>query len=285
MKKFISLMLTALMCAALAIPAAAVQEKGANAASVTATIPAVSKKPVLDGKVSAGEYSEIVYSTDDLLFFGINDDVLAKMKKTGFKIYASYSADTVYVAAVVDTPDYCQTSKNVNDIWQQTCLQVSGARVDETAPATRFEFGYAKNSDTSELMFSPWTDAYGSGFKAALDGSDFQIKTVNGVTTYEIAIPAKCFGVDKLEEGGKLGLNFTMNIGQSQETRGVIEWSQGCAINKDSTIFAKCTLTGKIKSAGTSASPATADNLSLTVLVIASMTTLCGVVVSKKRAH
>ena len=67
--------------------------------------------------------------------------------------------------------------------------------------------------------------------------------------------------------------------------RGVIEWSQGCAINKDSTIFAKCTLTGKIKSAGTSASPATADNLSLTVLVIASMTTLCGIVVSKKRAH
>lgn len=286
MKKCISFILTALMCAALAIPAAAVEEKGANAASVTAEIPAVSKKkPVLDGVVSDGEYAEIKYSADDLFFWAVDDNVLANMKKTGFRIYASYSADTVYVAAVVDTPDYCQTAGNVADIWQQTCLQVSGARPDETTPETRFEFGYAKNSDTGELMFSPWTDAYGSGYNAALDGSDFQIKTLNGVTTYEIAIPAKCFGIDKLEEGGKLGLNFTMNIGQSQETRGVIEWSQGCATNKDSTVFAKCTLTGKVMSAETGTSPATADNVSLTALAIGSLTALCGMVLTRKRAH
>lgn len=54
-------------------------------------------------------------------------------------------------------------------------------------------------------------------------------------------MPRAAFGMDSLKEGGKIGLDITM-VFSDDNGPAVIEWAQGCYVEKDSTVFAKVTL-------------------------------------------
>ena len=63
MKRILTTALAILMIAALAIPSAAAEKIGANAAKVAVTVSGVSTEtPKLDGKIGKYEYSEIKYA-------------------------------------------------------------------------------------------------------------------------------------------------------------------------------------------------------------------------------
>ena len=235
-----SLITAALITAALMLPVSANSiELGSNAEKVTTTISAVGdKKPVIDGKIDDGEYAPISFSKDDLMYLGYDDARLAEMKDTDVKIYASYDAENVYIGVVVSTPDFVQKATSGNDMWQNYCIQLCGAAADETDPGSRAELGYARNSETGELLFANWSSGYLDGYAADTTGKDFAVVTKNGVTTYEIAMPAAAFGMDSLKEGGKIGLDITM-VFSDDNGPAVIEWAQGCYVAKDSTVFAK----------------------------------------------
>lgn len=247
-------------------------ELGSNAEKVTTTISAVGdKKPVIDGKIDDGEYTPISFSKDDLMYLGYDDARLAEMKDTDVKIYASYDAENVYIGVVVSTPDFVQKATSGNDMWQNYCIQLCGAAADETDPGSRAELGYARNSETGELLFANWSSGYLDGYAADTTGKDFAVVTKNGVTTYEVAMPAAAFGMDSLKEGGKIGLDITMVLSDDNGPA-VIEWAQGCYVAKDSTVFAKVTLGEPMKApaaASDDTSAATADTFSVCLAALA----------------
>ncbi len=240
MKRILTTALAILMIAALAIPSAAAEKIGANAAKVAVTVSGVSTEtPKLDGKIGKYEYSEIKYTADDMRFSGADVDSLAKRS---VKIYAAYSADKMYVAVVAETPDFVQTADTASNLWQQHCIQVSCAKGDESVAATRSEYGFARNSKTDKLMFNAWADAYKAAWSPNLEGKDFVVVTENGVTTYEIAIPAKSFGIDSFKKGEKVRMNLCLCVGKDSSNTAQIEWSTGCGNGKDATKFAVLTL-------------------------------------------
>ena len=288
MKKTSLIPAAALIAAALMLPVAANSvELGSNAEKVTTTISAVGdKKPVIDGKIEEGEYGEIAFSKDDLMYLGYDDARLAEMKNTDVKLYASYDAENVYIGVVVSTPGFVQKATEGSSMWRNHCIQLCGASVDETDPTTRAELGYTRNSETGELLFANYSSGYLDGYTADTTGKDFTVVTENGVTTYEVAMPAAAFGADTLKEGDKIGLDITM-VFSDDNGPAVIEWAQGCYVAKDSTVFAKVTLGEPLKAPAavsddtSDASAATADPASLCLVSLA----LSGAVLVLRKKH
>ena len=271
MKKIISVALSAaILTAAFTLPALAAAKEGSNSKTVTATVAGISSTaPKLDGVIGKNEYKEIPFTTDDLRISGTTDARLAsnvELVKT-MKLYASYSKDKMYIAVVVNTPEYVQTM-DPGDMWQQHSLQIGAAKGDETVATNRSEMGFARRSDDNKLIFKLWTDAYNSGWEADTTGKDFVCVTKDGVTTYEIAIPAKMFGVESFNKGDKVRLNLCLNIALNSSDRGAIEWSQGTATGKNATLHALVTLGDAI--VATKTAPQTADASALILLAVVS---------------
>ena len=272
-----SLLTAALVTAALMLPVSANSiELGSNAEKVTTTISAVGdKKPVIDGKIEDGEYAPINFTKDDLMYLGYDDARLTEMKNTDVKLYASYDAENVYIGVVVSTPDFVQKATDGNAMWQNYCVQLCGAAADEADSGSRAELGYTRNSETGELLFANYSSGYLSGYTADTTGKDFAVVTENGVTTYEVAMPAAAFGADSLKEGGKIGLDIKM-VSSDDSAPAVIEWAQGCYVAKDSTVFAKVTLGEPMKAPAAASdevsddtSAATADTFSVCLAALA----------------
>ena len=282
MKRILTAALAILMVAALAIPSAAAEKVGANAAKVAVTVAGVSTEtPKLDGKIGKYEYQEIKYTADDMRYSGADTDALAKRD---VKLYASYSADTMYVAVVVESPDFVQTTETASNIWQQHCLQVSCAKGDEKTAANRSEYGFALNSKTGKLLFNAWADAYKAAWTPDLTGKDFIVVNENGYTTYEMAIPAKSFGIDSFKKGETVKLNLCICVGKDSSNTAQIEWSTGCGNGKDATKFATLTLGDAIVVPKTPVKDAaqTPDTISLAIAALAVSAATAFVVIKKK---
>ena len=272
MKRILTAALAILMVAALAIPSAAAEKVGANAAKVAVTVPGISTEaPKLDGKIGKYEYQEIKYTADDMRYNGADTDALAKRST---KLYAAYSADKMYVAVVVESPDFVQTADAAGNLWQQHCLQVSCAKGDEKTAANRSEYGFALNSKTGKLMFNAWADAYKAAWTPDLTGKDFIVVNDNGYTTYEIAIPAKSFGIDSFKKG------------EDSSNTAQIEWSTGCGNGKDANKFAVITLGDAIvvpkTPAKTDSAAQTPDTFSLAAAALALSAATAFVVIKRK---
>ncbi len=279
MKRILSIALAALMTAALMTSVSAVDQKGKNNDTVTAEVSGVSTEaPVIDGKIGKYEYSEIDYTADDMYYSGPTDARLKVTLGLGCKLYASYDADYMYVAVVLDTPEFIQEADPASNMWQQHCLQISAAKGNETEAATRTEIGISRNTKTNEQISNVWVDAYGTSV-ALEGGKDFMVVTENGVTTYEARIPAACFGVKSLKEGEQVRMNFCINAGSASDDRGVIEWASGCCSGKDATKHALVDLTEAIE-IPVAAAP-TADFASMTVIALA-ISAAAAIVISKK---
>lgn len=274
MKKVLTLILVVLTLVSLAIPAFAVDALGDNSTTIKVTVPGISTvKPTLDGVISDYEYQEIKYTAADMRYNAPDDATLATFKALGFKMYAAYDTNTMYIAVVVESPDYIQ-EKAASSMYLQWSCQVSAAKGDEATAANRSEYGFARNSSTNELMFNAWADAYKLAWAPDLTGKDFTVVTSKGYTTYEMAIPAKAFGVDSLSKGSQVRLNICVNVGSDTTKRGQIEWSQGCGGSKNATQFALVTLGDAIvvpakPAATTTTSASTADAASYAVAALA----------------
>ena len=118
MKKTLSLLLALLMLAALTVPTFAAEQLGKNSTTIKTTIPGIADKPVLDGFVDEFEYGEIAFTTDDMRIYGPDDTYINQIKGYDFAIHAAYSSDTVYLAVVVESPDYAQTQTDAASIWK-----------------------------------------------------------------------------------------------------------------------------------------------------------------------
>ncbi len=92
-----------------------------------------------------------------------------------------------------------------------------------------------------------YSSGYLSGYTADTTGKDFAIVSENGVTTYEVAMPAAAFGADSLKKGDKIRLDITIVLSEDSAKPAVIEWAQGCYVAKDVTKFATVTLGDKIE--------------------------------------
>ncbi len=303
MKKIISFSLAILMIAVLMAPVLAASSKiGSKVANPTATVKGKSSKGVkIDGAIGEYEYEEIPYTVDNLRYEGKDDAYLAQIMKYSMKMYACWDSAKLYLAVVVDTPSFVQTQEAAK-MYHEECIQVACAKVDEKGAETRNELGFSKNSSTGALMFNAWSSVYDFKWTPKTDGSEFQVVTKSGKTTYEMAIPCGAFGSASFKQGDRIGLNVCICVGSDKvgdKKNGQIEYSIGTGDGKDATKYAKITLgeaiavpvatttaattkaaaTSAAKAATTAAKTADASVIIAAVAVVA----LAGITVCKKK--
>ena len=272
MKKILSLALSALLVASLAVSASAAALAGANCKTAKAEVKAAAETPVQDGKIGEYEYAKIATPLADL---NISDE---KAKDVGFELYLAYDKDYLYYALKTTHEKHKnENDKDMTTIWNSDGIQISGAKAKPASATDRGEIGYALSSTSGKVLYNTWSDALKSGFKAAAE--DIKIVVDGQTAIYEGKVPAKFFGETSFEKGDSFRASFMVNtlIGG---TRYYIEWGTGVGSSKDANSHATITLGDAIE-LPKKAAPATADATSVAILALAA-SLAAGYVVAKK---
>lgn len=193
-------------------------------------IDAAKTAPTIDGKVENKEYGDVLWDIKP-------DNTLvsyAQFEKNNYtstaKVYATYDAEYLYLAVVVDTPihDNTATSTNAGDMWKYTCIQVNFSSAASYSsyisenwdwginPTTtndnrmrQYGFGVTNEGETLNCVWQGDSTKKCETCKVIRDGQ---------VTTYEAAIAWSDLNDENGEafapkKGDKIGLSVSLNLG------------------------------------------------------------------------
>lgn len=195
-----------------------------------AKIRAAKKTPTIDGTVSSSEYGDAIWVIEP------NNELVsyAQFEKNNYtstaKVYATYDAEYLYLAVVVDTPnhDNTATSSNPGDMWKYTCIQVNFSSADRDSDyinenwdwginkvstnenrMRQYGFGVTNDGETLTCLWQGDANKTCQNCKVIRDGQ---------VTTYEAAIAwSDLNGADgeafAPTKGDKIGLSVSLNLG------------------------------------------------------------------------
>ncbi len=263
MKKIISVLLvTVLIAAFFVVPA--------SAASVNhpVDIQYSKKAPVLDGEVKTGEYGLKIHSVDYNSDQFLSAFDLKKAVKADF--YMTWTDDSLYMAWVVHTdkhtPIPLDSELGMAYMWYYSCVQFmmsTGApdasnKVYQTGDwsGDYLEVGLVVADDGSSYK-NAWSLPAG-GENLSTDDWDFSGKRdeAKKTTTYEIRLPWKKTGIEKVGNGIQFGLTYAIsdhevpaeafNAPLSEDVQ-FVEWQDGILGGKNMDGGAVITLKGKDK--------------------------------------
>ncbi|MFA6948557.1 MAG: hypothetical protein WCQ72_06215 [Eubacteriales bacterium] len=197
MKKFLSIAMTAMLVAAMAVPTFAFQTL--PSVDVALTVPGCNATPVLDGTIGADEYSEIA-TTADMWSGAVADaanEGAADAIVSGAKLYMTWDADYVYFASTFEAPNgfYSPWEGDEGSMWQSAALQLSysnAADKAEEGSQNRLEYGIGVTEAGTNLS-TIWANYDGKDYAAEDIVNNFKI-AVNGTTvTVEVRTPWSAF--------------------------------------------------------------------------------------------
>lgn len=280
MKKILSLALSALLVASLAVSASAAAVIGANATAKTvkAEIKAAAETPKMDGVIGEYEYVKMDTSAANLSYSD------PKVQNHTFEVYLSYDKDYVYFA-VKGQHDAHKNERDTDlgNMWNADGIQVAAAlaNVTDAQKTYRYESGFGLSSKTGNVLTNTWVDTINAGKTAGkkLAATDCVVKLDGKTAIYEGRIPAACVGEASLEKGDTFKLSLALNT-FVDDTRYYIEWGAGTCASKDATAHPTVTLGDAIELPKKEA-PKTADATSVAILALAA-SLAAGYVVAKK---
>lgn len=197
-----------------------------------AKIDSVKNAPVLDGKVDSKEYGDVMWEIKP-------DNKLvsyAQFEKNNYtstaKVYATYDADNLYLAVVVDTSihDNTATTADPSSMWKYTCIQVNVSSYgrDTEYMSENWDFGVNQKSTQDNVMrqYGFGVNNDGETLTCVWQGDPSKkcenVKVVREgqVTTYEAAIAwsdlnDKDGEAFEAKKGDEIGLSVSFNLGST----------------------------------------------------------------------
>lgn len=193
--------------------------------------------PVLDGKVTAAEYGEAIWTADkDAKLFSYGQFEVNKYNVSA-DIYMTWDDEYLYLGAVVDTPDHFNTCTNADtsNMYIHTAIQVMVSAVspkDEYVTGGAWDFYHNTDINNVKNLLRSYAYGYnhvtGESVQCLYNGDKANnpddSKTLNGregqITTYEVAIPWTDFGnaenAVEIKSGAQIGLGISINSGTEQ---------------------------------------------------------------------
>lgn len=263
MKKIVSLLLIAILIASFfVIPA------GAAPTNHKLDIQYIKKAPVLDGVVKTGEYGLKIHSVDYN-----NDQFLAaydQKKLIEADFYMTWTDDSLYMAWVVYADEHTPIPEDYDGglgwMYIFSCVQFmlstdapdASKKVYQTAEwsGDYLEVGLSVMADGSSYKVA-WSLPEG-GKDLTVDDWDFSGKRdeTKKTTTYEIRLPWKKTGIEKVGNGVQFGLTYAasnhdvppeaFNAPVSEDVT-MVEWQDAILGGKNMDAAAVVTLKGKDK--------------------------------------
>ncbi|MBC7329601.1 hypothetical protein H5T88_04500 [bacterium] len=121
------------------------------------------------------------------------------------------------------------------DIWEADCIQIAFRPMGVARePEYRgvYEFGLAKVKE-GDIIYQ-WEPKEGN-----VSSGSCRINRSGNLTIYQLSIPFKAIGIDKVEPGKEIGWAFTINENDGEGFRGWLEWAGGICGGKDASLFGK----------------------------------------------
>ncbi len=199
---------------------------GVQVTPVEYSVKASTTAPVIDGSIGLTEWEEYLIETIDEnnVFWDYSQFEVNQYEITA-KIYATYDADNLYFAVVVDTPDaYCPvTSANASSMYAYCCIQVNIVDqsplsdymlshydhiIDTTAVTEghirQYGFAVNENGDTVPVVWMGANTTFTGSAKVVRDADAEQ-------TIYEVSVPWAEIGLETVESGADFGLSISIN--------------------------------------------------------------------------
>ena len=238
---------------------------GAKNRNIRITAQSAASAPLIDGRLDFGAYRKIHTDPDDFTyakgdFFESSDPFLpwSALQSLAHDIdfYMAYDEHNLYLyfsgSAAFDYNG--RDSSDPHDIWTQTSIQIALASPEhyyagaEGFGHTWFEFGFARNSLTGELLSHVWSQSdQGRREFQLLGGRNFDVSNNGDRLAYEAAIPWQAFlPRSPSVKYNEFGLNFIYTWSDGGK-RNSAEYSYGTMNHpKDASQFARVTLTGEL---------------------------------------
>ena len=222
MKKYLSIVLAAVMVAALGVSAFASTCLPDDDGNIFFDVPGYNVQPVLDGVISDGEYSEIVTKRSQWSIAcgdDDNDDTAWALAESA-KVYMTWDADYIYYASVFTAP------KGFDSIWEgdEASMWYSGAiqmtftdlasKEDDTQ--NRLEYGIGTTKEGTKLT-TVWANAEGFEYDPEAIKDNFAIGKNGNTITFEVRTPFSAFADVKGAVGTKIAGNVVYSIGEEQD--------------------------------------------------------------------
>lgn len=228
MKKFLSIALTALMVAALAVPTFASTDIPADdvdngGAGIEFSVPGCNATPTLDGAIADGEYSEIATKTSQWSK-AVSDDAndgVAEAIYTNAKIYMTWDANYIYYATTFTAPNdfYSPWEGDEGNMWYSSALQFCYANTADkadTSSTNRLEFGVGVTSAGKNLA-TIWANEEGFDYTADDITGNFAMKVDGSTVTLELRTPWSAFTSVSPAIGAQVTLCVVYSVGADQD--------------------------------------------------------------------
>ena len=219
MKKTLLTIISALVLSvSLSLFADAVINYPPKDSNIRADVYITDKKPVTDGVISEGEYTELNIPKTSLSYVLGSDADWKRAKETEFKAYGAICDNTFYFAltAALDE-EYYTTECEPKFMWAQTALLLSFARTGTTG-RNALETGIRPDGE-----YYVWRTY--EGIECPLENS-FSAVYEDGVLIYEIAVPLSAF---KAENEADFLFCFSLSVGDyfNGERQTYIQFGKG----------------------------------------------------------
>jgi hypothetical protein len=214
MKKFLSLIVMAILLVTLVVPSFALFKAEEDVLNVKFDVQKATTAWKGDGVISDGEYYKIDAKNTWFSAAVAADANIDYEKNLMPEFYMSWDETYVYFASVVTFKTYeNKWDADPGSMWQSGAMQMNYAEPNQTDPAYRLEYGVGLSSDTGALMTFNWADGMGSAYDA-LANKDFFIVNNNNVVTYEVRTPWTSFlAKPAVAEGSTFGACYVWSVG------------------------------------------------------------------------
>ena len=160
MKKFIAILLTALLVVTMIMPAAAVWEEAANLMNINFTIKRAYQTPVIDGSFDGdlawGDPLPVTAADRTIIWPEGDDAAYARAKGEDWKIWMVYDDAYLYMLARASSEGFDNTYEGEDgNIWQASAMQLGFGPVG-IADDQYLEVGIGANGDTGGLTYVVW---------------------------------------------------------------------------------------------------------------------------------
>ncbi len=241
MKKTLSLILAAMLVAAMGITATAgnvaEEDRGNIKFGIKGIADTVEWTP--DGEWTEGEYGEIDVKKS-WISTAVNDDANADAAMNlDFKLGMSWDSEYIYgYVEFEDANGYNNTwGADPSSMWYSGALQINWAEAD-AVDSDRLEYGIGLTSDSEEKITNVWAE---KNYAASAD--DFEAFVDGDHIIYEFRTPVAGFSEVAAKEGSTYGFCLVISWGNDQDYIHT-QLASGCTgdAGKQAGNFAKVTL-------------------------------------------
>lgn len=295
MKKTLSLILAAMLVAAMGVTASAGTTAEADRGNIAFGIKGIADgvEWTPDGEWTEGEYGEIDVKSSWISSATADDANQDAATGLDFKLGMSWDSEYIYGYVEFDDANgYNNTwGSDPGSMWYSGALQINYAEADAT-DTDRLEYGIGLTSDTDEKITNVWAE---KDYAASVD--DFECFVDDDHIIYEFRTPVAGFSSVAAKEGSTYGFCLVISWGNDQDYIHT-QLASGCTgdAGKQAANFAKVTLEEALvvetepetveaaadeAPAETTAAPQTFD--AGVIAAVAAIVSAAGYAVSKKR--